>query len=37
MFQYSPHEYEIALKVKIGDEETTEKGMLFSEATFISA
>lgn len=34
IYQYSPPE--ISLKIKIGDEETTEKGVLFSEATFIS-
>ncbi|KAH8596065.1 oxidative stress survival, Svf1-like protein [Bisporella sp. PMI_857] len=37
IYQYSPHDNPISLKIKIGDEETTEQGVLFSEATFISA
>lgn len=37
IYQYSPHENPILLKIKIGDEEETEPGTLFSEATFISS
>ncbi|KAG9240061.1 oxidative stress survival, Svf1-like protein [Calycina marina] len=37
VYQYSPEEHPITLKLKIGDEEITEEGLLFSEATFISA
>lgn len=33
--QYSPQE-KLTLKMKIGDNEITEEGTLFSEATFIS-
>jgi len=36
IYQYSPHEHPATLKVKIGDEEVTEQGVLFSEATFIT-
>jgi len=36
IYQYSPHVNPISLKLKIGDEEVTEEGILFSEATFIS-
>lgn len=35
IFQYSPQE-KLSLKLKVGDEEFTEKGSMFSEATFIS-
>ncbi|TAQ87548.1 hypothetical protein B7494_g4131 [Chlorociboria aeruginascens] len=35
IYQYSPHST-TSLRVKIGDEETTEQGILYSEATFIS-
>jgi len=37
IYQYIPHLNPISLKVKIGDEEVTEQGALFSEATFITA
>jgi hypothetical protein len=37
IYQYSPHETKVVLKVKIGDEEVEEEGRLFTEATFISA
>jgi len=37
IYQYSPHVNPISLKIKIGDEEVIEQGILFSEATFISA
>lgn len=37
IYQYSPHTKKLSLKLKIGDEEVTEEGELFSEATFISA
>ncbi|KAH9904088.1 oxidative stress survival, Svf1-like protein [Xylariomycetidae sp. FL2044] len=37
IYQYSPHKTPVTLKLKIGDEEITEQGELFSEATFISA
>lgn len=37
IYQYSPHKTPISLKIKISDEETTEQGTLFTEATFISA
>jgi hypothetical protein len=33
--QYSPQE-KLSLKLKIGDEEVSEEGSMFSEATFIS-
>lgn len=35
MTQYSPQE-KLTLKLKIGDNEITEEGTMFSEATFIS-
>lgn len=34
--QYSPQKKKLSLKLKIGDEEITEEGFVFSEATFIS-
>ncbi|KAI5919477.1 oxidative stress survival, Svf1-like protein [Camillea tinctor] len=37
IYQYSPHKTPVVLKLKIGDEEITEQGQLFTEATFISA
>jgi len=37
IYQYSPHEHPISLKLKVGDEEIAEEGVLFSEATFIVA
>ncbi|KAG7145223.1 Survival factor 1 like protein [Verticillium longisporum] len=36
IYQYSPQEKKLTLKLKIGDEEISEEGQLFSEATFIS-
>ncbi|KAK3324130.1 oxidative stress survival, Svf1-like protein [Cercophora scortea] len=36
IYQYAPHPHKLSLKMKIGDEEITEEGFLFSEATFIS-
>ncbi|KAI3332115.1 survival factor 1 [Xylariaceae sp. AK1471] len=36
IYQFAPHK-PVALKLKLGDEEITEEGRLFSEATFISA
>jgi len=36
IYQYSPHEHPAILKLKIGDEEISEQGLLFSEATFIT-
>jgi hypothetical protein len=35
-FQYSPQKTKMSLKLKIGDQEVTEEGFVFSEATFIS-
>ncbi|KAJ5558499.1 hypothetical protein N7535_008713 [Penicillium sp. DV-2018c] len=35
IFQYSPQQ-KLSLKLKIGDEEITEEGTMFSESTFIS-
>ncbi|KAJ5312461.1 hypothetical protein PENANT_c027G01605 [Penicillium antarcticum] len=35
IFQYSPQE-KLSLKMKLGDEEITEEGTMFSESTFIS-
>jgi len=35
VYQYSP-QTPLSLKVKIGDEETTEEGILYSEASFLS-
>ncbi|KAH6672715.1 survival factor 1 [Plectosphaerella plurivora] len=35
IYQYSPQKEKLALKLKIGDEEITQQGELFSEATFI--
>jgi len=37
IYQYAPHEHPVSLKIKVGDEETTEEGILFAEATFICA
>ncbi|KAI2637212.1 oxidative stress survival, Svf1-like protein [Hypomontagnella submonticulosa] len=37
IYQYAPHGKPVELKLKIGDQEITEQGRLFSEATFISA
>ncbi|KAI2473000.1 oxidative stress survival, Svf1-like protein [Annulohypoxylon bovei var. microspora] len=39
IYQFYPHQHKIptVLKLKIGDQEITEEGRLFSEATFISA
>ncbi|KAI1386506.1 oxidative stress survival, Svf1-like protein, partial [Hypoxylon trugodes] len=37
IYQFFPHSIPVELKLKIGDEEITEQGRLFSEATFISA
>lgn len=34
--QFQPRKNKLTLKLKIGDEEITESGELFSEATFIS-
>jgi hypothetical protein len=34
--QYSPQKTKLSLKLKIGDEEVTEEGFVFAEATFIS-
>jgi hypothetical protein len=31
-----PRQHKVTLKLKIGDTETVEEGILFSEATFIS-
>ncbi|KAI0915042.1 survival factor 1 [Ustulina deusta] len=36
IYQFAPHK-PVTLKLKIGDEEITEEGRLFSEATFISS
>jgi len=36
IYQFSPNEHPILLKIKIGDKEEVEEGRLFSEATFIS-
>ncbi|AEO67219.1 a189f341-f514-4f72-8c1a-32e3ebaa968d [Thermothielavioides terrestris] len=36
IYQYSPQKTKLALKLKLGDEEVTEEGFVFSEATFIS-
>ncbi|KAM7201642.1 survival factor 1 [Rhypophila sp. PSN 637] len=36
IYQYSPQKTKLPLKLKIGDQEVTEEGELFSEATFIS-
>ncbi|KAK5660376.1 hypothetical protein OQA88_12917 [Cercophora sp. LCS_1] len=36
IYQYSPHAKKLSLKLKIGDQEITEEGDVFSEATFIS-
>lgn len=33
--QYSPQD-KLSLKLKVGDEEITEEGSVFTEATFIS-
>ncbi|KAL7627687.1 putative cell survival pathways protein [Parahypoxylon ruwenzoriense] len=37
IYQFSPHNIPVVLKLKIGDEEISEQGRLLSEATFISA
>ncbi|KAI1329747.1 survival factor 1 [Xylariaceae sp. FL0255] len=37
IYQYYPHRIPVTLKMKIGDEEVTEEGHLFVEATFITA
>ncbi|KAI5868414.1 oxidative stress survival, Svf1-like protein [Durotheca rogersii] len=37
IYQFAPHGTPVVLKLKIGDEEISEEGRLFSEATFISA
>ncbi|KAI1268883.1 survival factor 1 [Xylariaceae sp. FL1019] len=37
IYQYSPYKIPVTLKLKIGDEEITEEGHLFSEATFITS
>jgi len=36
IYQYAPTGKPLSLKIKIGDEEETEEGILFSEAVFIS-
>jgi len=36
IYQYSPYEHPAILKIKIGDEEVTEQGVLLAEATFIT-
>ncbi|KAK3318264.1 oxidative stress survival, Svf1-like protein [Apodospora peruviana] len=36
IYQYAPQKTKLSLKLKVGDEEITEEGFLFSEATFIS-
>ncbi|KAL2015493.1 hypothetical protein VTK56DRAFT_5365 [Thermocarpiscus australiensis] len=36
IYQYSPQKTKLSLKLKIGDQEVTEEGFVFSEATFIS-
>ncbi|KAL2177011.1 oxidative stress survival, Svf1-like protein [Thermothelomyces heterothallicus CBS 202.75] len=36
IYQYSPQKTKLSLKLKIGDEEVTEEGFVFAEATFIS-
>ncbi|POS74710.1 survival factor 1 [Diaporthe helianthi] len=36
IYQYMPRQHKVTLKLKIGDTETIEEGILFSEATFIS-
>ncbi|KUI68429.1 Survival factor 1 [Cytospora mali] len=36
IYQYMPRKNKVTLKVKIGDTETVEEGLLLSEATFIS-
>ncbi|KAK3306445.1 oxidative stress survival, Svf1-like protein [Chaetomium strumarium] len=36
IYQYSPQKSQLSLKLKIGDQEVTEQGVVFSEATFIS-
>ncbi|KAI0009501.1 oxidative stress survival, Svf1-like protein [Xylariaceae sp. FL0662B] len=37
IYQFYPHDIPVQLKLKIGDEEISEEGKLFTEATFISA
>ncbi|KAI0152494.1 oxidative stress survival, Svf1-like protein [Hypoxylon sp. NC0597] len=37
IYQFYPHNIPTELKLKIGDQEITEQGRVFSEATFISA
>ncbi|KAK4121605.1 oxidative stress survival, Svf1-like protein [Parathielavia appendiculata] len=36
IYQYSPQKTKLSLRLKIGDEEVTEEGVVFAEATFIS-
>ncbi|KAL2258426.1 hypothetical protein VTK26DRAFT_8277 [Humicola hyalothermophila] len=36
IYQYSPQKTKLSLKLRIGDQEITEEGFVFSEATFIS-
>jgi hypothetical protein len=36
IYQYSPQKTKMSLKLKIGDQEITEEGSVFAEATFIS-
>ncbi|KAK3988522.1 oxidative stress survival, Svf1-like protein [Cladorrhinum sp. PSN332] len=36
IYQYAPQKQKLSLKLKIGDQEISEEGYLFSEATFIS-
>jgi len=36
IYQFSPRDHPLSLKLKIGDENITEEGSLFTEATFIS-
>jgi len=37
IYQYSPQKQKLSLKLKIGDQEVTEEGVIFTEATFISS
>ncbi|KAJ4300626.1 putative cell survival pathways protein [Collariella sp. IMI 366227] len=36
IYQYSPQKTKMSLKLKVGDEEITEEGSVFAEATFVS-
>lgn len=36
IYQFMPRQHKVTLKLKIGDTETVEEGILFTEATFIS-